>query len=122
MIVSPSGAPARPKTVRWNSSVFCTAQMRSCSLAGRICAGSPTATQPMVGAGLAQSPYVAARGMALQRAGRVYLRKDGEDIWVGGEVVEVIRGEINLWPEASVGNARLGPIAQYVSTYTSDNL
>src|SRR5262250_2156212 len=47
MMVSPSGAPARPKTVRGNSSVFCTAQMRSCSLGGRICAGSPTATQPM---------------------------------------------------------------------------
>src|SRR5215813_1983952 len=47
MMVSPSGAPSRPKTVRGNSSVFCTAQMRSCSLGGRICAGSPTAIQPM---------------------------------------------------------------------------
>jgi PhzF family phenazine biosynthesis protein len=52
--------------------------------------------QWLIGAGLAQSPYVAAQGTALQRAGRVYLRKDGDDVWVGGEVVDVIRGEITL--------------------------
>jgi PhzF family phenazine biosynthesis protein len=52
--------------------------------------------QWLIGAGLAQSPYVAAQGTALQRAGRVHLRKDGEDVWVGGEVVDVIRGELNL--------------------------
>ena len=33
---------------------------------------------------------------ALQRAGRVHLRKDGDEVWVGGDVVEVIRGEIGL--------------------------
>ncbi len=52
--------------------------------------------QWLIGAGLAQSPYVAAQGTALQRAGRVYLRKDGEGVWVGGDVLNVIRGEINL--------------------------
>jgi len=52
--------------------------------------------QWLIGAGLAQSPYVAAQGTALQRAGRVHLRKDGEDVWVGGEVVDVIRGELIL--------------------------
>jgi len=52
--------------------------------------------QWLIGAGLAQSPYVAAQGTALQRAGRVHLRKDGEDVWVGGDVVDVIRGELNL--------------------------
>ena len=30
------------------------------------------------------------------RAGRVHLRRDGEDVWVGGEVVDVIRGEADL--------------------------
>jgi len=52
--------------------------------------------QWLIGAGLAKSPYVAAQGTALQRAGRIYLRKDGDDVWVGGDVVEVIRGEISL--------------------------
>ena len=50
--------------------------------------------QWLIGAGLARSPYVAAQGTALQRAGRAYLRKDGEAVWVGGDVVDVIRGEI----------------------------
>jgi PhzF family phenazine biosynthesis protein len=52
--------------------------------------------QWLFGTGLAKSSYVAAQGTALQRAGRVYLRKDGEEIWVGGDVVDVIRGEVNL--------------------------
>lgn len=52
--------------------------------------------QWLIGAGLAKSSYVAAQGTALERAGRVYLRKDGDDVWVGGDVVEVVRGEIAL--------------------------
>ena len=50
----------------------------------------------LIGAGLAKPSYVAAQGAALQRAGRVYLRKDGGEVWVGGDVVEVVRGEICL--------------------------
>jgi len=60
--------------------------------------------QWLIGAGLAKPSYVAAQGAALQRAGRVHLRKDGEEVWVGGDVVEVIRGEINL----SMGDAVFG--------------
>ncbi len=52
--------------------------------------------QWLFGAGLVSSAYVAAQGAALQRTGRVHLRKDGEDVWVGGDVVDVIRGEVNL--------------------------
>jgi PhzF family phenazine biosynthesis protein len=52
--------------------------------------------QWLFSAGLAKSPYVAAQGTALQRAGRVYLRREGDDVWVGGDVVEVVRGEVNL--------------------------
>jgi PhzF family phenazine biosynthesis protein len=52
--------------------------------------------QWLIGAGLASPSYVAAQGAALQRAGRVHLRKDGDDVWVGGDVVDVIVGEINL--------------------------
>ena len=46
--------------------------------------------------GLAPQAYVASQGTALGRAGRVYLRKEGADIWVGGDVVDVIRGELSL--------------------------
>ena len=52
--------------------------------------------QWLIGARLAKPSYVAAQGAALQRAGRVHLRKDGDEVWVGGDVVEVIRGEIDL--------------------------
>jgi PhzF family phenazine biosynthesis protein len=52
--------------------------------------------QWLIGAGLAPSPYVAAQGTALQRVGRVYLRKEGGDVWVGGRVVDVIVGEVEL--------------------------
>ncbi len=50
--------------------------------------------QWLFGAGLAAFPYVAAQGTALQRAGRVHLRKDGDAVWVGGDVVDVVRGEV----------------------------
>jgi PhzF family phenazine biosynthesis protein len=52
--------------------------------------------QWLIGAGLAKPSYVAAQGTALRRAGRVHLRKDDDEVWVGGAVVDVIRGEINL--------------------------
>lgn len=52
--------------------------------------------QWLIGAGLAKSSYVASQGTALQRVGRVHLRKDDEGVWVGGNVVGVIQGEVNL--------------------------
>jgi PhzF family phenazine biosynthesis protein len=52
--------------------------------------------QWLFAAGLAKSPYVAAQGSARGRAGRVYLRKDGDDVWVGGDVADCVSGEIDL--------------------------
>jgi predicted PhzF superfamily epimerase YddE/YHI9 len=52
--------------------------------------------QWLTGAGLAPASYVAAQGTALQRAGRVHLQRDGETVWVGGDVVDVVSGEIEL--------------------------
>lgn len=52
--------------------------------------------QWLIGAGLAKPSYVAAQGACLKRDGRVYLEKDGEDVWVGGDVVSVVRGKIEL--------------------------
>jgi PhzF family phenazine biosynthesis protein len=52
--------------------------------------------QWLFGAGLAESPYVASQGTALKRAGRVYLRKHGDDVWVGGDVIDVIHGEVTF--------------------------
>lgn len=52
--------------------------------------------QWLIGAGLAKPAYVAAQGTALRRAGRVHLRRDGTEVWVGGDVVDVVVGEIRL--------------------------
>ncbi len=52
--------------------------------------------QWLIDAGLAKSSYVAAQGTTLHRSGRVHLRKEGEEVWVGGDVVDVIRGEVSL--------------------------
>jgi PhzF family phenazine biosynthesis protein len=52
--------------------------------------------QWLIGAGFAPAEYVAAQGSALQRAGRVHLARDGDTVWVGGDVVDVVRGEIEI--------------------------
>jgi PhzF family phenazine biosynthesis protein len=52
--------------------------------------------QWLFGAKLAAGAYVAAQGTALQRAGRVHLRENGKNVWVGGDVVDVVRGDIKL--------------------------
>ena len=52
--------------------------------------------QWLIGAGLAPSSYVAAQGTAMKRAGRVHLRKEGKEVWVGGDVVDLVVGEVDL--------------------------
>ena len=46
----------------------------------------------LYGRGLAQGDYVAAQGMAVGADGRVYVSRDGEGIWIGGDVVMVAGG------------------------------
>jgi PhzF family phenazine biosynthesis protein len=52
--------------------------------------------QWLIGAQLAPSRYVAAQGTVLQRAGRVHIHSEGGSVWVGGDVSECIRGEVQL--------------------------
>jgi PhzF family phenazine biosynthesis protein len=53
--------------------------------------------QWLIGAGLAPPAYVAAQGTALQRAGRVHVRRDPEgNTWVGGDSVILVAGEVSL--------------------------
>jgi PhzF family phenazine biosynthesis protein len=46
--------------------------------------------------GVAGPSYVAAQGAALRRAGRVHVHREGDDIWVGGDVVRCVQGELSL--------------------------
>jgi PhzF family phenazine biosynthesis protein len=52
--------------------------------------------QWLIGAGLAPAAYVAAQGAALGRAGRVFVQRDGADVWIGGAVCPVITGMVRL--------------------------
>jgi PhzF family phenazine biosynthesis protein len=52
--------------------------------------------QWLIGAGIAPPQYVAAQGTALGRNGRVHVQRDGDDIWIGGDSVIVVAGEVTL--------------------------
>ena len=52
--------------------------------------------QWLIGTGQAPSAYVAAQGSALGRAGRVHVRAEGDAVWVGGDVVACIDGQVQL--------------------------
>lgn len=52
--------------------------------------------QWLIGEGLAPPRYVAAQGTALGRAGRVHVERDGADVWIGGDVVVCIDGQVRL--------------------------
>jgi PhzF family phenazine biosynthesis protein len=46
--------------------------------------------------GHAGDEYIAAQGTAIGRAGRVHVRKDGADLWIGGQSVTCIDGQVDL--------------------------
>jgi predicted PhzF superfamily epimerase YddE/YHI9 len=50
--------------------------------------------QWLIGAGIAPPSYVASQGTALGRAGRVYVERDGSEIWIGGAVTTCIEGTV----------------------------
>ena len=52
--------------------------------------------QWLIGAGLAPEAYVASQGAALGREGRVHVRREGAEIWVGGDTVTCIAGTLTL--------------------------
>ena len=52
--------------------------------------------QWLIGKGLAPDSYIASQGTALGRAGRVHVRREGDDIWIGGGVAGCISGMIAL--------------------------
>ena len=52
--------------------------------------------QWLIGSGIAPDAYVAAQGSRLARAGRVYLSREGDTVWVGGSSVSCVRGELSL--------------------------
>jgi len=52
--------------------------------------------QWLIASGRAPDRYLAAQGTAMGRAGRIHVRNDGDDIWIGGSCVTVISGKVHL--------------------------
>ncbi len=52
--------------------------------------------QWLIGAGIAPDRYIASQGTVLGRAGRVHVERAGEDIWVGGQTADCIKGTVEL--------------------------
>jgi PhzF family phenazine biosynthesis protein len=51
--------------------------------------------QWLIGSGIAADRYIASQGTVLGRAGRVYVERTGNDIWIAGDTVTSIEGKIN---------------------------
>jgi PhzF family phenazine biosynthesis protein len=52
--------------------------------------------QWLIGTGLAPERYVASQGTALGRSGRVFVEKRGDAVWIGGDSVVVVSGQVSL--------------------------
>lgn len=72
-----------------------------------FCPGYGMPEDPVTGslnAGVAQwlagdrlpAAYVASQGTALGRRGRVHVSVEGEDVWVSGDALTTVRGEVSL--------------------------
>ncbi len=52
--------------------------------------------QWLIGAAIAPDTYIASQGTALGRSGRIYVQREGAEIWVGGDTVPCITGTVTL--------------------------
>jgi PhzF family phenazine biosynthesis protein len=52
--------------------------------------------QWLIGAGIAPESYTASQGTALGREGRIYIRRIGADVWIGGDTVTCVAGTLTL--------------------------
>ena len=50
--------------------------------------------QWLIGNGTLPAAYVASQGTALHRRGRVHIATDGDTVWVGGDAVTCLRGDV----------------------------
>ena len=85
----------------WPAGSECAVEVRA------FCPGYGPAEDPVTGslnAGIGQwlaggrlpTSYVAGQGSALGRAGRVHVRREGQEVWVGGETRSTIVGTVDL--------------------------
>lgn len=86
---SPAGPGGPPADVEVRALIAMGGTVREDPVTGSLNAGFATWLIP---AGLAPHEYVAAQGTVLGREGRIRIRHDGQEIWVGGEAHVLIHG------------------------------
>ncbi len=57
--------------------------------------------QWLIKSGFISTPYVSSQGTVLKRTGRINVNQAEGQIWIGGETIEVIKGEISVQATAS---------------------
>ncbi|WP_144790630.1 PhzF family phenazine biosynthesis protein [Kocuria palustris] len=85
--------PGRDADVEVRAFVPMETGMREDPVTGSLQAGFGTW---LIRAGLAPEEYTAAQGTALGRSGRVRVRSDGQDVWVGGAAEVTITGIVSF--------------------------
>ena len=50
----------------------------------------------LIGEGVAPARYVAAQGRAIGRDGRIHVQQQGQEVWIGGQVVSCVEGTVIL--------------------------
>ncbi|MFY7856760.1 MAG: PhzF family phenazine biosynthesis protein [Rubrivivax sp.] len=58
----------------------------------------------LIATGQAPSSYLATQGTVLGRDGRVHVQQEGADVWIGGDVVACVAGEVTLPGPAGAGS------------------
>ncbi len=92
------GAYDAPGRARVGADVEVRAFVPSFSVPEDPCTGSLNAglAQWLIGSGAMPASYVVSQGTLLGRSGRIHVKSDGADIWVGGATATVISGTITL--------------------------
>lgn len=85
--------PGRDADVEVRAFVPDGSGMREDPVTGSLQAGFGTW---LIRAGMAPEEYTAAQGTALGRTGRVRVRSDGQDVWVGGAAEVTVRGIVSF--------------------------
>jgi PhzF family phenazine biosynthesis protein len=92
-VVAPWNAARDGGDVQFEVRAFIPTRATEDPVTGSLNAGL---AQWMIGKGLAPNSYVAAQGTVLGRAGRVFVQREGNDIWIGGRTITCIEGKLDL--------------------------
>jgi PhzF family phenazine biosynthesis protein len=92
-VVAPWNAATDGKEAQFEVRAFIPTRFSEDPVTGSLNAGL---AQWMIGRGLAPAAYVASQGTVLGRAGRVFVERDGSDIWIGGRTITCVEGRIEL--------------------------